>query len=112
MNKKRPVGIVYSTAADFNYQYEEPETAETLAPAEQDLRVWRDNKGRGGKTVTLVKGFVGSTEDAEALAKKLKTVCGVGGAYKDGEILLQGDVREKTCAYLEKQGYRFKKAGG
>lgn len=112
MSKKRPVGIVYSTAPDFQYQYDEPETAETLPPAAQDLRVLRDSKGRGGKTVTLIKGFVGAEEDLEALAKRLKTFCGVGGACKDGEILLQGDVRDKACVFLEKNAYRFKRAGG
>ncbi len=94
MSKKRPVGIVYSTAADFEYRYDEPETAETLPPAGQDLRVMRDSKGRGGKTVTLIKGFVGAEDDLEALAKRLKTFCGVGGACKDGEILLQGDAKK------------------
>lgn len=112
MSKKRPVGVVYSTAANFEYQYEEAESVETLAPSEQDLRVMRDSKGRGGKTVTLIKGFVGQESDLEDLAKKLKTFCGVGGACKEGEILLQGDVREKAILYLEKNHYRFKRAGG
>ncbi len=112
MSKKRPIGVVYSTAADFEYQYEEAETAETLPPAGQDLRVMRDSKGRGGKTVTLIRGFVGATDDLEALAKRIKTFCGVGGACKDGDILLQGDVRDKACAFLEKNAYRFKRAGG
>ncbi len=112
MNKKRPVGVVYSTNPDFQYRYEEEQEPETLEPGKQDLRVLRDSKGRGGKTVTIVRGFVGTTADLEALCKKLKTRCGIGGSAKEGEILLQGDVRDKACEFLEKEGYRFKRAGG
>ena len=102
MNKKRPVGVVYSTDPNFQYQYEEEPEAETLEPSRQDLRVLRDAKGRGGKTVTLIRGFVGSTADLEALGKRLKNRCGIGGSVKDGEIILQGDVRDKACDILAK----------
>ena len=112
MNKKRPVGVVYSTDPNFQYQYEEEPEAETLEPSRQDLRVLRDAKGRGGKTVTLIRGFVGATADLEALGKLLKNRCGIGGSVKDGEIILQGDVRDKACDILSKEGYRFKRAGG
>lgn len=112
MNKKRPVGVVYSTDPNFQYQYEEEPEAETLEPSYQDLRVLRDAKGRGGKTVTLIRGFVGTAADLEALGKLLKNRCGIGGSVKDGEIILQGDVRDKACDILTKEGYRFKRAGG
>ena len=81
-------------------------------PIPQDLRVLRDAKGRGGKTVTLIRGFVGTAADLEALGKLLKNRCGIGGSVKDGEIILQGDVRDKACDILTKEGYRFKRAGG
>lgn len=112
MNKKRPIGVVYSTDPNFQYQYEEEPEAETLEPSHQDLRVLRDAKGRGGKTVTLIRGFVGTAADLEALGKLLKNRCGIGGSVKDGEIILQGDVRDKACDILTKEGYRFKRAGG
>lgn len=112
MAKKIPVGVVYSTDPDFQYRYEEEPLQETLRPDKQDLRVMRDSKGRGGKTVTLIRGFVGTSSDLEALGKMLKTRCGIGGAVKDGEIILQGDVRDKACAILDKEGYRYKRAGG
>lgn len=112
MNKKKPVGVVYSTNTNFSYQFEKNEEEATLSPREQDLRIMRDSKGRGGKTVTLIKGFIGKSDDLEQLSKKLKTYCGVGGACKEGEILLQGDVRDKACSFLEKESYRFKRAGG
>ncbi|MCM1168305.1 MAG: translation initiation factor [Bacteroides sp.] len=112
MGKKTPIGVVYSTDPNFQYRYEETEEAETLEPARQDLRVMRDSKRRAGKTVTLVTGFVGTTGDLEKLGKTLKTRCGIGGTAKDGEIVLQGDVRDKVCEILTKEGYRFKRAGG
>ncbi|MCM1040927.1 MAG: translation initiation factor [Bacteroides sp.] len=112
MGKKTPIGVVYSTDPNFQYRYEETEEAETLEPARQDLRVMRDSKRRAGKTVTLVTGFVGTSGDLEKLGKTLKTRCGIGGTAKDGEIVLQGDVRDKVCEILTKEGYRFKRAGG
>ena len=112
MNKKRPVGVVYSTDPDFQYRYEEEPEAETLEPSRQDLRVLRDAKGRGGKTVTLIRGFVGATADLEALGKLLKNRCGTGGTAKDGEIIIQGDRRDRVVELLQQAGYGCKKAGG
>lgn len=108
---KARLGMVYSTNPDFQYKTDEVEEAETLAPAQQDLRVWLDRKQRGGKVVTLVKGFVGCEDDLAELARLLKTKCGVGGAAKDGEILIQGDHRDRVVEILTKSGYRCKKAG-
>ncbi|MEG1497882.1 MAG: translation initiation factor [Bacteroidales bacterium] len=112
MAKKNLKGIVYSTNSNFQFQYEEEPEKETLLPGKQDLRVRRDSKHRGGKMVTLITGFQGTEEDMEVLARKLKTQCGTGGSCKDGEIVIQGDVREKICEILTKDGYKFKKAGG
>ena len=109
---KARLGMVYSTNPDFQYTTDEVEEAETLAPAEQNLRVWLDRKQRGGKVVTLVKGFVGREADLAELARLLKTKCGVGGAAKEGEILIQGDHRDRVVELLTKAGYRCKKAGG
>ncbi|NVJ86034.1 MAG: translation initiation factor [Algoriphagus sp.] len=109
--KKRD-GVVYSTSSDFEYQYDSDDSAETLSPAEQNLKVMLDKKARGGKQVTLISGFVGSEEDLKELGKLLKSKCGVGGSAKDGEILIQGDHREKILQILLKEGYRAKKAGG
>lgn len=109
-NKNRS-GIVYSTNPDYKPQQEETQQ-ETLPPAQQDLRVLRDSKQRGGKTVTLIRGFVGSDDDLEKLTKLLKTKCGTGGSAKDGEIIIQGDKREQVMEILLKEGYRAKKAGG
>ncbi|SES09146.1 translation initiation factor [Pedobacter rhizosphaerae] len=104
-------GIMYSTNPDFEY---EQETDDTLTPPnqQQDLRVMLDKKNRGGKAVTLVTGYKGKTEDLEILGKMLKNKCGVGGSVKDGEILIQGDVRDKVVIILQKEGYKVKKAGG
>lgn len=108
--KSRASGIVYSTDPNFEYQNDDDEP-ETLPPAQQDLRVWLDRKG-GGKVVTVVKGFVGTLADMEALGKQLKTACGSGGTAKDYEILIQGDHRDKVVAWLQNKGYKAKKAGG
>lgn len=111
MSKKNRSGIVYSTDPGFEYQDNEQENADTLPPAQQDLRVWLDRRG-GGKIATVVKGFIGQPSDLEALAKQLKGLCGSGGAAKDGEALVQGDHRDKVIAWLQSKGYKAKKAGG
>ncbi len=109
--KKTLHNIVYSTNQAFNYQINEREEV-TLPPNQQDLRVMISKKGRGGKTVTLIIGFVGKEADLQTLGKHLKSKCGVGGSAKDGEIILQGDVRDKALALLLQDGYKGKKAGG
>lgn len=103
--KKQAVGVVFSTNPDFQYQYDEEPEAETLAPQQQKLRVRVERNHRGGKTVTLVTGFVGTDADLQELGKKLKSACGVGGSAKDGEILIQGEQKEKVVATLLKLGY-------
>lgn len=108
---KSRLGMVYSTNPEFNYQTDRSGEANTLPPARQDLRVWLDRKQRGGKVVTLIKGFVGSEEDLAALARLLKTKCGVGGGAKEGEIVIQGDHRDRVVEILTQSGYRCKKSG-
>lgn len=109
---KSRLGVVFSTNPDFNYTTDEVEEATTLPPEKQNLRVWLDRNHRGGKTVTLIKGFVGTDDDLKELAKELKSRCGVGGSAKDGEIIVQGDHRERIVEILLSKGYRAKKAGG
>jgi translation initiation factor 1 len=108
--KKRD-GVVYSTSSDFEYSYQQNEEAETLPPQQQNLKVSLDKSGRAGKQVTLVSGFVGSSGDLDTLTKTIKTKCGVGGSAKDGEILIQGDVRDKVVHILQKEGYKAKRVG-
>ncbi len=104
-------GIMYSTNPDFDFP--EEEIIETTVPnKQQDLRVSLDRKNRGGKAVTLITGFRGSDDALQQLGKMLKTKCGVGGAAKDGEIIIQGDFRDKVLALLLKEGFKVKKAGG
>ena len=110
--KQNRTGVVYSTNPDFTYQDNEPGEAVTLPPQQQQLRVQLDKKQRGGKQVTLVTGFVGTDADLQALGKLLKTKCGVGGSAKDGEVVVQGDFRDKVLEVLLKAGYKAKKAGG
>lgn len=104
-------GMVYSTNPNFVFDYGEEE-AVTLDPAKQNLRIMLDKKQRGGKKVTLVTGFQGSDFDLAVLGKELKSACGVGGSVKDGEILLQGDFREKVLALLLQKGYNKTKISG
>ncbi|MEZ2441920.1 translation initiation factor [Chitinophaga sp. RCC_12] len=109
MSKKKNTpgnGIVYSTDPNFSLEPEQEEAAVTLAPAEQILRVTLDKKQRAGKVVTLITGFVGKDEDIEKLGKELKTKCGTGGSVKDGEILIQGDYKEKVVKWLLDWGYK------
>lgn len=108
---KERLGMVYSTNPDFEYTTAQEEQTPTLPPQQQDLRVWVDRKHRGGKTVTLVKGFVGTDEDLADLGRMLKSKCGVGGTAKDGEIIIQGDHRDRIMELLSKAGYKCKKAG-
>lgn len=106
---KERLGVVYSTNPDFKYETAQPEEAETLAPEKQRLIVRIDRRNRGGKQVTLVEGFVGTQEDLAALGRTLKVKCGVGGAAKDGEITIQGDLRDKVVAILTSMGYNAKR---
>ena len=99
-------GIVYSTDPNYSFQQEPEEEVNTLAPADQVLRVILDKKQRAGKVVTLVTGFVGKEEDLEKLGKELKTKCGTGGSVKDGQILIQGDYKEKVIKWLLDWGYK------
>ncbi len=108
-NRKNREGVVYSTNPDFEYSNPEEEKTETLPPGKQQLKVLLDKKARAGKQATLVTGFAGTDEDLETLAKKLKTKCGVGGSTKDGEILIQGDFRDKVLQALVADGYKAKK---
>ena len=110
--KQNRTGVVYSTNPEFTYQSNEPAATATLPPQQQQLRVQLDKKQRGGKQVTLVTGFVGTDGDLQALGKLLKTRCGVGGSAKDGEVVVQGDFRDKVLEVLLKEGYKAKKTGG
>jgi translation initiation factor 1 len=111
MSKKNRTGVVYSTDPDFEYRDSEEDEPETLAPQQQDLRIWLDRKG-GGKIITVVKGFVGLSSDLETLGKQLKSLCGSGGTVKDQEVQLQGDHRDKVITWLLSKNYKAKKAGG
>lgn len=109
---KDRLNVVYSTNPDFRYETEEEEETTTLPPAQQKLRVQLDRKNRGGKVVTLVTGFVGTEDDLKELGKLLKSKCGVGGSAKDGEIIVQGDFKQKVLELLKKEGYTQSKPVG
>lgn len=103
---KSKIGVVYSTNPDYQYQYEDDnEEVETLPPNRQRLHIRIERSGRGGKTVTIVDNFVGSEEDLNTLGKTLKSKCGVGGSVKDGQIIIQGDFRDRIAVLLSQMGY-------
>lgn len=104
-NKTDKRGFVFSTDPDFKFEMDEEQSAETLPAKLQKLRIRLETKHRGGKTVTLIEGFIGKNEDLEDLGKKLKNYCGTGGSAKDGEIIIQGDQRDKVLQWFQKNGY-------
>lgn len=102
---KSRLGVMYSTNPDFQYNTGDEEEEETRPAEKQQLRISLDKRNRGGKMVTLVSGFVGTADDLSTLGKLLKVKCGVGGSAKDGEIIVQGDLRKKVLEILQKEGY-------
>ena len=111
MGKNKKSKVVYSTDPNYEYTYDD-EFIETLEPSDQLLYVSIDRKQRKGKEVTLVEGFIGDSESLKELAKLLKSKCGVGGSAKNGEIIVQGNHKDKIAHLLEVEGYRVKKKGG
>ncbi len=105
-------GFVFSTNSEEDFSSFNEDAKETPPPEEQYLEAHFSNKGRGGKTVTLIKGFQGNEYDLKALAKLLKTKCSVGGSVKEGEIIIQGNFRDKIIDILKKEGYHVKRVGG
>ena len=110
--KKERLNVVYSTNPDFHYEYDSEEQVKTLPKGQQKLYVSIDRKQRAGKEVTLIEGFVGAEDDLKELGKLLKNKCGVGGTVKEGEILIQGNFRDKIFDILSKEGYTVKRKGG
>lgn len=104
-------GFVFSTNKDFEIPSDN-EDQETLPNNQQKLEAHLDKKNRGGKVATIIKGFEGSDDDLKSLGKQLKTLCGVGGSAKDGEIIIQGNLRDKIMDFLVKEGYKVKRVGG
>jgi translation initiation factor 1 len=109
---KDRINVVYSTNPDFQYESNEDLELDTLPAQQQQLKIMLDKKARAGKQVTLISGFIGKQDDLEALSKSLKNLCGSGGSAKDGEILIQGDHRDKILNHLISKNYKAKKAGG
>jgi translation initiation factor 1 len=109
--EKNRVNIVYSTNPNFSYEEDGQEASATAEPGQQNLKVYLDRMG-GGKMLSRISGFIGTEQDLNDLAKTLKQKCGVGGNAKAGEILIQGDNRDKLIEILQKAGYKAKKAGG
>jgi translation initiation factor 1 len=113
MAKKKSIkNVVYSTNPNFQFEFEEEDSIETLPNEQQKLYVSIDKKQRAGKEVTLIEGFVGTDEDLKDLGKMLKSKCGVGGTAKENEILIQGNFRDKVMELLLKEGYQVKRKGG
>ncbi len=112
MAKKKFTNVVYSTNPNFQFEVEEEESVETLPKNQQKMYVSIDKKQRAGKEVTLIEGFIGSEDDLKELGKMLKNKCGVGGSVKDGEIIIQGNFRDKVMELLVKDGYQVKRKGG
>lgn len=109
-SRKDRVDIVYSTNSDFEYDYNEEQKQETIDVSKQKLKVYLDTKAKKrGKQATLISGFKGSEDDLKTLSKLLKTKCAVGGSVKDGDILIQGDFRDKIVLILNNEGYKAKK---
>ncbi len=106
---KKREGVVYSTNSDFQFNYSQSDNPSTLPPQQQNLKVLLDKSMRAGKQVTLVTGFTGTPDDLEKLGKMLKSKCGVGGSVKDGEVIIQGDHRDKIVQILQKEGYKAKR---
>ncbi len=104
-------GFVFSTNKDFDLN-QNTEEESTLKPQKQLLEAHLDKKNRGGKIATVIKGYVGTADDLKTLAKELKTLCGVGGSAKDGEIIIQGNFRDKIIDFLKNKGYKVKRVGG
>ncbi len=102
---KDRLNVVYSTNPNFKYDTDKEEEQDTLPKEKQQLRIQLDKRNRKGKAVTLITGFVGTSEDLEELGKFLKVKCGVGGSAKDHEIIVQGDLRNKVLELLQKEGY-------
>ena len=105
------MGVVFSTNPNFEYDTDGDNEVATLEPSKQNLKIWLDRL-KGGRVATVVRGFVGSNEDLATLGKELKRSCGVGGTTKDGEIIIQGDHRDRVLELLQKAGYKCKRAGG
>lgn len=106
---KKRLGVVYSTNPDFQYTQESRQSVTTLPPERQRLTVTIDRRRRAGKQVTLVSGFAGAEEDLRELARNLKVKLGAGGSASDGEIVIQGDFRDKVTALLQGMGYNAKR---
>lgn len=109
---KERLNVVYSTNPNYNYEMDDDDEQTTLQPSQQRLRVQLDRKNRGGKVVTLVTGFVGTEGDLKELGKLLKNKCGVGGSAKNGEIIVQGDFKQKVLELLKKEGFTQTKPVG
>jgi len=111
-HNKKWDGLVYSTNPDFEAEDESHSSEKTLPPSQQNVKIIYEKKGRGGKAVTLVRGFEGTEEDLKELGKTLKTKCGVGGSVKEGEIIIQGEHKQKVLNILTNLGFKAKLAGG